>query len=130
MVRGRSHRTDDVRESLANVALPRFYHYPARSFEQGALAPVTFPVQLELASPELGVGLREVRVAARAVVPVAAVDEDRELSTRVDPAPALGGCRLLHGDGHPDDVLDELVRDPLDQADDEGVAHHECTLAV
>ena len=48
-----------------------------------ALARVALAVELELAGPELRVRLGQVRVAARAVVPVAAVHEDGHAATRV-----------------------------------------------
>ena len=47
------------------------------------LARVAFAVELELASPELGVRLGQVRVAARTVVPIAAVHEDGHTPARV-----------------------------------------------
>jgi len=58
-------------------------HRPSLLFELTALAGIPLPVELELAHPELGVGSGETRLTTRAVVPVAAMDEDRNVSTGI-----------------------------------------------
>ena len=73
----------DLRQAVPDIALPRLDNNPARRLENRALPGIPFSIELELAGPERGVRFRQVRVAARTVVPVAAVDEDRDLATGV-----------------------------------------------
>jgi hypothetical protein len=67
---------DDRLEAVADIALPCFYDRPTNALQSQALTRVPLTIELELAGPEVWVGLRQVRVTARAVMPVAAVDED------------------------------------------------------
>ena len=83
---------DNVLRAFTHVALPSLDHDPVSGFEVRAFPGISFSVQLELAGPECGVGLGYVRIAARAVMPVATVDEDRQAPTWIGD---VGSARCL-----------------------------------
>lgn len=70
-------------ESLSDVAFPDLVDEPISFLELSPLAGVALAIELELSSPELRIGSGQVRMALRAVVPIATVDEDRDPSTGV-----------------------------------------------
>ena len=73
----------DLRETLPDVALPDLVDHPAARLELAPLPRVPLPVELELACPERLVRARQGGLAARAVMPEAAVHEHRDAATRI-----------------------------------------------
>ncbi len=68
---------DAICDCCGIVVLPRAEDPPALSRQDRLVPGVALPVRQQLPSPQLGVGLRELHVLL-AVVPEAAVDEDRD----------------------------------------------------
>src|SRR5688572_969836 len=85
-------RADDRSQLVTDVALPSFYDHPSGRLETRAIACVALVIELELSRPEVGIGFREVWVAARAVMPVAAVHKNGQLAARIRD---IGAARRL-----------------------------------